>query len=108
MAIISLNKTYKYYFFEDAYFIMREPTNQEWNEHQIKLMKPMQYKKNVDLENFTELKLELFEKICIDVVNAYDENNNEIKDLKLIPDRFKLDAILYIFNKDNFKDEKKI
>lgn len=97
---------HKVIFLGDATATLREPTTEEWNEYNKERFKIVR-KKKVAENNEIKAKCNLFDKICLDIDNLYDENDQPVKvdRIHLIPAYEKQKMIFSTFEEDDVTED---
>jgi hypothetical protein len=108
MAKIGFSNKYQYTILGDGILELKEPSNKEWNEYKhdsIKINRVNKKNAVIDMSGVDVARATLFDKICVGVVNLEDENGKIThNDLQRIPDRFKCEAIMKIFEVSEDED----
>lgn len=109
MAKLGFDIKYKYPVLGDGFFILREPTNKEWNDYKKELVKTnFVNKNNFTVETDINAKDKLFDKICIEVINIEDDKGFiTSNDLDRIPARYKQECIMQCIDNNNEEFKKK-
>ena len=100
-----LKTKHRVVFMEDAVAVLREPSTEEWNEYNRERFKVVR-KRKIAENNEIKAKCNLFDKICEDIENLYDENDKEVKidRIGLIP-AYEKQKIIFTKFEEDFIDE---